>query len=83
MSFMFEVFYKAPVDDAREQKIAAEIAQWKGKLIYREEPESGGATSAVCLTFVFGELSFAENASERVRQLGEHVEEIQPDYPEE
>jgi hypothetical protein len=81
MSVMFEVYYKAPPDEVRESRITEEVSRHGGMLTYREEPVIGDPSSAVCLTFEFQELASAEQASNRLRQMGEHVEEIQPDYP--
>jgi hypothetical protein len=81
MSYMFEVYYKGPVDQLRELKITNEVRRCSGRLTYREEPDVGGPSSAICLTFEFDELKSAEKASGFLRQAGEHVEEIQPDYP--
>jgi hypothetical protein len=72
MSFMFEVYYKAPADKKREAVLADRIESFGGRLDYREEPDKGQGT--VCLTFEFDQLDRAEAAAETLRQSGEHVE---------
>jgi len=73
---MFEVYYGLPVDIPRESRIEELVKAYQGKLTYREAPEVDG-TNYVCLTFEFDALVNAEQASERLRSEGEHVEAIQ------
>ncbi len=73
MSFMFEVYYQAPVDREREGKITAVVARLGGLLDCREDPAEGGA-GAVCLTYEFDELEPARVAADSLRQQGDHVE---------
>lgn len=73
MSVMFEVYYKAPIDSAREDTIKRAVAAFRGKLNFREEP-SGDASQAICLTFEFDDQQLANQAAARLRSMHEHVE---------
>lgn len=72
MSYMFEVYYKAPVDKKREAAIGTAVAAFGGHLDYREEPK--GQRNRVCLTYEFTALKRAESAAAELKRLGEHVE---------
>jgi len=72
MSFMFEVYYKAPVDRQREASLTDRVARFGGHLDFREE--TPGARGSVCLTYESDHLDRAEAAAETLRQGGEHVE---------
>jgi hypothetical protein len=73
MSFMFEIYYRAPVDPKREAALSAQASRFGGHLDYREEPQGPGE-GAVCLTYEFDDLAKAEAAADLLRQRGEHVE---------
>ncbi len=72
MSFMFEVYYKAPADGKREAGLTDRVSRFGGRLDFREEPD--GVQGAVCLTYEFDQLDRAEAAAQTLRQGGEHVE---------
>ena len=72
MSFMFEVYYKAPADRKREAMITDRVGSFGGRLDFREEPND--AEGGVCLTYEFDQLDRAEAAAEILRQGGEYVE---------
>ncbi len=73
MSYMFEVYYKAPPDSRKEAELTVQISRLGGHLTFREHPDEYGSASA-CLTYEFDDLFFAETAAESLRQQGEHVE---------
>jgi len=73
MSFMLEIYYRAPSDSAREQRVSAEAARFGGNLTYTEEPENN-MSSAICLTYEFVEMVAAEQCAQLLRTLGEYVE---------
>ena len=73
MSFMFEVYYKAPVDLKREEEITGVVERLGGSLDCRETP-NGTSSNAVCLTYQFSELESARAAATSLRQRGDHVE---------
>jgi hypothetical protein len=71
MSFIFEVYYKAPANPAKETALANRVLPFGGRLDYREDATS---QTGVCLTFEFDSHEKAVAAAEVLRQLGEHVE---------
>jgi hypothetical protein len=71
MSYMFEVYYKPPVDPAREDALGEQVARLGGRLDGREAPTE---TAGVCLTFEFDGIEQAEAAADALRRRGEHVE---------
>lgn len=73
MSVMIEVYYTLPADAARETLLTAEVSRYGARLDFREETR-WGHTHYVTLTFEFEEWALAEQAAERLRSLGEHVE---------
>jgi hypothetical protein len=73
MSYMFEVYYKVPVDLKREAEITGVVARLGGSPDYRETPVGSG-TNAVCLTYEFNELESARAAADALRKQGDHVE---------
>lgn len=74
MIYMFEVYYRTPADPDRERDLARRVAEFGGRLDYREDPGSAGRSSAVCLTYEFDTWSAAEAAADALRGRGEHVE---------
>lgn len=76
MSYGFELYYKAPADHSREERILNEVRRWGGRLDYREEPTRGDRSQAIVLTFEFDHAASADSAASALRQLGEHVEEM-------
>jgi hypothetical protein len=73
MSVIFEVYYKSPPDDEREENITGLVIKRGGRLDYRESP-SGEEIGSICLTYEFDDRHAAESAAEFLRQQGEHVE---------
>jgi hypothetical protein len=73
MSFVFEVYYKPPVDGTREAAASAQASRFGGHLDFREESQRPGE-GAICLTYEFDDFAQAEAAAELLRQRGEHVE---------
>jgi hypothetical protein len=73
MTWMFELYYRAPTDLAREARLTEIVGTQGGWLDYRESPETTGSHN-VCLTYEFDSRSDAEAAAEQLRSLGEHVE---------
>jgi hypothetical protein len=74
MSFMFEVYYSAPEDKAREARLVADITAGGGRLDYREFADS--VPGPICLTFEFDNREQAENVAAVLRSRGEHVEGV-------
>ncbi|HBJ82892.1 MAG TPA: hypothetical protein DDZ88_03255 [Verrucomicrobiales bacterium] len=74
MSFMFELYYRPPEDEAKEARIVAEVAAAGGRLDFREpaDPEGG----SICLTFEFESREKAESMEAVLRARGEHVEGV-------
>jgi hypothetical protein len=68
MSFIIELYYKAPANLRREADLSERVRKLGGQLDYREEAES------VCLTYEFDSLAKAESAALALRSEGEHVE---------
>jgi hypothetical protein len=73
MSFMFEVYYRAPADARKEAELTQRVAGLGGRLDYREAPQTG-TNGAICLTFEFDQRDRAEAAARALREQGEHVE---------
>jgi hypothetical protein len=73
MSFMFEVYYKPPVNALKEAALTDRVSRLGGRLDFREEPD-GPVSGGVCLTYEFDDLESATKAASALRQLGEHVE---------
>ena len=73
MSIMFDVYYKAPPDPIKEEKLTVQISRYGGHLTFREDPSQHGLAS-VCLTYEFDDLSLAGTVTKLLRQQGEHVE---------
>jgi hypothetical protein len=76
MSYMFELYYRAPPDLAREERLIQQAAGYGGRRDYREDPSEGSPSQAVVLTFEFDDENSAHQAAEHFRQSGEHVEGI-------
>lgn len=73
MSYMFEVYYKPPVDPKKENAILERVSQLGGRLDYREEPKSEPHGS-ICLTYEFEDYERAAAAVDCLQQQGEYVE---------
>jgi hypothetical protein len=71
MSYMFEVYYKAPTNAAKEEAVTTRVAALGGRLDYREDATEH---TGICLTYEFDDRNKAMEAAEVLRQLGEHVE---------
>ena len=73
MTWMFELYYLARTDPAREVRIPCAAGAHGGRLDHREAPETTGSHS-VCLTYEFDTLSDAEAAAQQLRSFGEYIE---------
>ena len=73
MTYMFEVLYRAPADHAREDGLTRRVAEYGGRLDYREDPDTLGRQTVV-LTYEFDALDAAEAAADALRGSGEHIE---------
>jgi hypothetical protein len=74
MSFMFELYYRAPEDKAREARIIADVVASGGSLDYREPADRDGGP--ICLTFDFESRTQAEAVAAALQSRGEHVEGV-------
>lgn len=72
MTYMFDVYYKAPTNDTLEARLLEEVIRFGGKFDYRDLPREH--TGAVCVSYEFNDLSSAECAASCLRELGYHVE---------
>jgi hypothetical protein len=70
MTWMFELYYRLPVDKQRESRLTAQVVALGGRLDCREE------RSHVCLTFEFDDCEKAEHAEKVLRDQGEHTEGV-------
>ncbi len=52
MTFMFEVYYKPPVDPAREEELNQQVSGFGGRLDLREVPDPS-ENMGICLTYEF------------------------------
>jgi len=73
VTWMFDLYYLAPTDPAREVRITHAAGGHGGRLDYREAPETTGSHN-VCLTYEFDTLSDAEAAAQQLRSFGEYIE---------
>jgi hypothetical protein len=73
MSYMFEVYYKSPVDPVKEAALTECVARFGGRFDFKEGPGEHGPAN-VCLTYEFDEAARAEAAAESLRRHGEYVE---------
>jgi hypothetical protein len=73
MCYMLEVYYSYPPDEVREAALATSVADFGGRLGYREVPGLNGPGS-ICLTYEFDDPSQAQSAAIALREKGEHVE---------
>ncbi len=73
MSYIIELYYRAPPDVRKESDLSTRIGKLGGWLSFREEPEADGPQS-VCLTYEFDTLAKAESVADLLRHEGEHVE---------
>ncbi|MCI0354118.1 MAG: hypothetical protein L0099_03625, partial [Acidobacteria bacterium] len=73
MSFMFEVYYRPPIDRQKEDALSARVSSFGGKLGFREPPTED-ASGSVCLTYEFDDWNQAGLAAAALREKGEHVE---------
>jgi hypothetical protein len=73
VSYIFEVYYKPPVDLKKETSLLERVTKFGGRLDYREEPNNIPSGS-ICLTYEFEDPDQAAVAAECLRQQGEHVE---------
>jgi hypothetical protein len=72
MTAMIEVYYRAPVDERREQTLARTVQAYGGRLDYREPANQ--PDGPIVLTYEFDDRSRAEEAARALREGGEHVE---------
>lgn len=68
---MFEVYYTAPINFAKEAHITDRVATFGGRLDYREEPDAH--QKAFILTYEFDTIEQAQSSANDLRQHGEHV----------
>jgi hypothetical protein len=68
---MFEVYYRPPTDLAKEADLARRVAEFGGKLDYREDATEH---TGIILTYEFDDRDSAMKAADLLRQLGEHVQ---------
>ena len=73
MSIMFDVYYKAPRDLERGEKITGSRVHRGGKLSFREPPPES-ENGSIVLTHEFGEFETAKATASLLRQQGEQVE---------
>ena len=71
-TYMFEIYFATPTNPDKEARIMVCVANFGGRLDYREEPDAQQA--AICLTYEFDNLEQAQLAANELRQKGEHVE---------
>ena len=74
MSFMFEVYYSAPKDPAREVRIANLCRARGGEITYREDADESSVSQSICLTCEFASVDAANEVANQLRDLHEHVE---------
>lgn len=72
MAVMFEVYYRSPADERREQDLTRAIEALGGRLDFREDPDRPGGP--IVLTYEFDDWGRAEAAAHDLRGRGEHVE---------
>lgn len=73
MSFMFEVIYRAPMDEQKNKLINGIVAAYGGVLDCIEEPEPHGPSSVI-LTYEFNSYDQAFTAANKLRELGFKVD---------
>ena len=71
---MFEVYYAAPEDLEREERLLTIIKSGQGHLDFREAPTMLQQKGTVCLTYDFAILEQAETIAQRLKEVGEYVE---------
>ena len=74
MSSIIEIYYRLPVDHAKEMRIAELAGPHGGRLDFREEVETPKVCSYVCLTYEYYLFAEALAAAESLRACGFHVE---------
>jgi hypothetical protein len=72
MSVMFEVYYRPPADERREEDLTRAVEALGGRLDFRETADRPGGP--IVLTYEFAERDRAEAAARALRARGEHVE---------
>ena len=73
MTWAIDVYYSAPPDAAREERIAGVVARHIGSLDFRELPKPN-APPTIVLTYEFAEMVHAEAAANELMARREHVE---------
>lgn len=73
MTVMFEVYYKAPANAAKETALTQKVSSLGGRLDYREDTDEQERVG-ICLTFEFEDFESAQIAAQKLREQGEHVE---------
>lgn len=68
---MFEVYYRSPADPAKEADLTSRVADFGGRLDYREDATEH---TGIILTYEFDDRDNAKKAADLLRQLGEHVQ---------
>ena len=69
-TYMFEVYYKGPIDELREARISSIVARCGGRLDFHEGSDAG----PIILTYEFLSLKALTAAATELRAAGEHVE---------
>lgn len=72
MSYMFEVYYNAPINNELEDRILKEVRDYGGWFDYRDLPSL--ALNAIILSYEFDNLEMAERAAIHLQGLGYYVE---------
>ena len=70
MTWAFDLYYKPPVNYAKEEALAQRVRSLGGRFDFREEPAGAG----ICLTYEFDDVNTAERSALLLREQGEHVE---------
>ncbi len=71
-TWMFEVYYRGPLDPLREARISQSVTRHGGKLDFHEGGDS--ESGPVILTFEFLVWDALVEAAKELRAVGEHVE---------
>lgn len=72
MCYIVEVYCPSPPDVKREAALATSVADFGGRLGFREFA-NGNHSGSICLTYEFDDITKA-NCAEVLRKRGEHVE---------
>ena len=73
MTYMIEIYYKAPPDEGREARVGAVLRPFGAVLDDRSAP-TDGVVGPIVLTYEFASAELAVAGAKAARALGEHVE---------